>query len=51
MERNRLILPGIIIVAAVIITIIAALSFGNNIFTGGKLYFEYPKSWGQNHVV
>jgi hypothetical protein len=51
MERNRLILPGIIIAVVVIIAIIAALSFGNNVFNTGKLYFEYPKSWGQNHVV
>ncbi|MEN4017927.1 MAG: hypothetical protein PQ975_09980 [Methanobacterium sp.] len=51
MERNRLILPGIIVAVVVIIAIIAALSFGNNVFNTGKLYFEYPKSWGQNHVV
>lgn len=51
MDRNRLILPAIIIIVVLVIAIILAAFVGNNTFNRGGLYFEYPKSWAQDHVV
>jgi len=51
MDRDQLILPGIIIVVILIIAIILATTFGNNTFDNGNLSFQYPKSWGQEQVV
>jgi hypothetical protein len=51
MNRDRLILAGIIIAVVVIIVVLAYSFTGNNTFNSGSLSFQYPKSWGQNHVV
>jgi hypothetical protein len=51
MDSDRLILPGIIIAVVIIVAVVLAFSLGNNTFTSGSLSFQYPKSWGQNHVV
>lgn len=51
MDRNQLILPGIIILVVVIIAIILATNVGNNTFDSGTLYFQYPKSWNQEQVI
>lgn len=51
MDRDNLIIAGIIIAVVVIIAIVLAVSVGNNTFTNGNVSFQYPKSWSQNHVV
>ena len=51
MNRDNLIIAGIIIAVVVIIGIVLAVSVGNNTFATGSVSFQYPKSWGQNHVV
>jgi len=51
MDRDQLILPGIIIIIVVVIAIILAASWGNNTFDNGNLYFQYPKSWSQEQVI
>ncbi len=51
MDRDQLILPGIIIVIVIAVAAIVAFSFGNNTFNTGNLYFQYPKSWGQEQVI
>lgn len=51
MNRDRLIVAGIIIIVVAIVAILIASFAGNNTFTSGSLYFQYPKSWGQDHAV
>jgi len=51
MDRDNLIIAGIIIAVVVIVAIVLAVSVGNNTFTSGNVSFQYPKSWSQNHVV
>lgn len=51
MDRDRLILAGIIIAVVVIIAVLIFSFAGNNTFNSGSLNFQYPRSWGQNHVV
>ena len=51
MNRDNLIIAGIIIAVVVIIAIVLVVSVGNNTFTSGNISFQYPKSWSQNHVV
>jgi len=50
MDNDRLIIPAIIILLVLIAAIIIAFA-GNNTFNSGNLYFEYPKTWSQDHVV
>lgn len=51
MNRDNLIIAGIIIAVVLIVAIVLAVSIGNNTFTSGSVSFQYPKSWSQNHVV
>lgn len=51
MDRDRLILAGIIIAVVVIAAVLIASFTGNNTFDSGSVYFQYPRSWGQNHAV
>ena len=51
MDRDRLILPAIIIIVILIAAIVIAALAGNNTFNSGSLFFEYPKTWSQDHVV
>lgn len=51
MNRDNLIIAGIIVAVVVIIAIVLAVSIGNNTFTSGSVSFQYPKSFNQNHVV
>lgn len=51
MNRDSLILAGIIIAVVVIIAVLVFSFAGNNTFNTGTVSFEYPRSWGQNHVV
>lgn len=51
MNRDNLIIAGIIIAVVVIIAIVVTATVGNNTFASGSVSFQYPKSWNQNHVV
>lgn len=51
MDNERLILPGAVIAAVVIIFILIVSVVGNSTFSSGNMYFEYPKSWNQDHAV
>jgi len=51
MDENRYILPAIIILVVLVVVIIAVALTGSNTFEAGKVSFEYPNSWGQNHMV
>ncbi|MGZ7135056.1 MAG: hypothetical protein ACXVHY_04205 [Methanobacterium sp.] len=51
MENDRLILPAIIIILILIVAVLIVAFAGNNTFNSGNLYFEYPKSWTQDHAV
>ena len=51
MDNDRLILPAIIILLILIAAVIIVAFAGNNTFSSGNIYFEYPKSWTQDHVV
>jgi hypothetical protein len=51
MNRDRLILTGIIIIVVAIVAILIVSFVGNNTFNSGNLYFQYPKSWSQDHAV
>jgi len=51
MDRDRLILPAIIIIVILAAAIVILAFAGNNTFNSGSLYFQYPKSWSENHVV
>lgn len=51
MNRDSLIISGIIIVVVVIAAILIVSFTGNNTFNNGNLNFQYPKSWNQNHAV
>jgi hypothetical protein len=51
MDENRYVLPAIIILVVLVVIVIAVALTGNNTFETGKVSFEYPNSWGQNHVV
>ncbi len=51
MDRDRLILPGIIIIIVVIVAALLAASLGSNTFDTGNLYFQYSKSWSQDQVT
>lgn len=44
MDRDRLILPAIIIIVILVVAIVIVALAGNNTFNSGSLYFEYPKS-------
>lgn len=47
MDRDKIILPGILIlVLAVVLVLIVAFS-GNNTFDSGKISFQYPAGWSQ----
>jgi len=51
LEKEDLILPAILILIFLIL-IVTIFSFaGNNTFQTGKVYFEYPNNWAQEHVV
>ena len=51
MNRDNLIIAGVIIAVVVIVAVVLAVSVGNNTFSSGNVSFQYPKSWSQNHVV
>lgn len=51
MKSERLILPAIIIIVILVAAIVIVALAGNNTFNSGSLYFEYPKTWSQDHVV
>jgi hypothetical protein len=51
LEKEDLILPGILILIFLIL-IVAIFSFaGNSTFQTGKVYFEYPNNWAQEQVI
>jgi hypothetical protein len=51
MDNDRYILPGILILIVIIVLVIAIAFSGNNNFQMGKVSFQYPNGWSQNHVV
>ena len=51
MNRDNLIVAGIIIAVVVVIAVVLVVSVGNNTFVSGNASFQYPKSWSQNQVV
>ena len=51
MNRDNLIIAGIVIAVVVIIAVLIFSFVGNNTFNSGSLSFQYPKSWGQDHAV
>jgi len=51
MDENRYVVPAIIILVVLVVVIIAVALTGNNTFEAGKVSFQYPNSWGQNHLV
>jgi hypothetical protein len=51
MDRDRYILPGIMILIVIIVLVIAIAFSGNNNFQMGQVSFQYPNGWSQNHVV
>ena len=51
MDRNKLILPGVIILIAAVIIITLSLNFGDSTFETGNLYFQYPNSWNNEQII
>ncbi|MGF7118332.1 hypothetical protein [Methanobacterium oryzae] len=51
MDQDRLILPAIIIIVVLAAVVLIVAFTGSNTFDSGNLYFEYPNSWSQDHVV
>lgn len=51
MERENLILGGILVAVFLIIFVLALAYSGNNTFQMGKISFEYPDGWSQASTV
>ena len=51
MERDQLLLPGIIILVVLIVLVIAITFSGNNTFNTGTVSFEYPNTWSQQQTI
>lgn len=49
MERDQLILIGLVVVVVLFIAVILISLTGNNTFQKGNIYFEYPNSWAEEH--
>ncbi|MDD1763595.1 MAG: hypothetical protein LUQ70_02645 [Methanobacteriaceae archaeon] len=51
MDKERFLLPAIIIVVVLVIVILAVSLTGNNTFQSGNVAFEYPESWSQEQAI
>jgi|GEM_PF-928140 hypothetical protein len=51
LDIDRYVLPGIVILVVLILIVVAVSLSGNSTFQTGNVYFEYPNTWTQDHVV
>lgn len=51
MDRDNIVLPGILILVLLIILVVVIAFAGNNTFTMGKVTFQYPGGWSQSSPV
>jgi hypothetical protein len=51
MDKERFLLPAIIIVVVLVIVVVAVSLTGNNSFQTGNVAFEYPNSWYQEQSI
>ena len=47
MDRDKIILPGILIVVLVVVLVLVVAFSGNSTFDSGKISFQYPAGWSQ----
>ncbi|MEN6330284.1 MAG: hypothetical protein ABFC91_08340 [Methanobacteriaceae archaeon] len=51
MDKERFLLPAIIIVVVLVIVVVAVSLTGNNTFQSGNVAFDYPNSWYQEQSI
>lgn len=51
MDKERFLLPAIIIVVLLVIVVVAVSLTGNSTFQTGNVAFEYPNSWNQEQSI
>ncbi len=51
MDKERFLLPAIIIVVVLVIVVVALSLTGNSTFQTGNVAFEYPNSWYQEQSI
>ncbi|HMK53877.1 MAG TPA: hypothetical protein VK444_03765 [Methanobacteriaceae archaeon] len=51
MDKERFLLPGILIVIVLVIVVLLLSFTGNSTFKNGNVSFEYPNSWAQEQTV
>ena len=51
MDRDQIVLPGIIILVVILVLVIVVAFSGNNTFNMGTISFEYPNGWSQQQVI
>jgi hypothetical protein len=51
MDKEKWLLPGILIILVLILVFVAVSFSGNNQFQTGNVYFQYPSSWAQEQSM
>jgi len=51
MDKERFLLPAIIILVLLVIVVVAVSVTGNSTFQTGNVTFEYPNSWNQEQSI
>jgi hypothetical protein len=51
MDKERFLLPAIIIVVLLVIVVVAVSLTGNSTFQTGNVAFEYPNAWNQEQSI
>jgi hypothetical protein len=51
MDKEKWLLPGILIILVLILIIVAMSFSGNSKFQSGNVSFEYPNSWTQEQAI
>jgi hypothetical protein len=51
MDKERLILPGILIILVIILVLLAMSFSGTSKFQTGNVSFQYPSSWAQEQSI